>query len=54
MLKWFLHSKGHKELEMISALNAYEVLVHIELFNYVSLILGKLSKKTCKGPCKEN
>ena len=46
-------SKGHKELEMVSAFNAYEVLVHIELLT-VSLILGKLCKKSCKGPCKED
>lgn len=46
-------SKGHRELEMISAFNAYEVFVHIELLT-VSLILGKLCKKSCMGPRKEN
>ena len=41
-------SKGHKELEMISALNAYEVLVHIELFNCLTYI-GEVEQENFQG-----
>nr|POF20291.1 u4/u6 small nuclear ribonucleoprotein prp4-like protein [Quercus suber] len=50
-LKWFLHQRD-TELEMISAFNAYEVLVHIELLTMSHLYWGSCARNLVRDLAK--